>query len=250
MDRVKIRLKLEETEATVITERTYLPLVINEVKQQRNLLKNYLREDPFFLMTLDPYKVPVNAPEIVRIMASSSSRVGVGPMAAVAGAIAYFAVRAAVNQGANFIVFDNGGDIALYTEEPVIIGIYSGGQTNQLAFKVQSCRRILGICSSSGKFGHSLSLGQADLATVISPDPALADAAATAVCNSIKRPDPTEIEKVIQRFLSTEIEGIMVINEGYVGLGGHLPELVFIKNPISFPYLIENTNQGDLDITW
>ncbi len=241
MGRVKLRLEIKETEATIITEDKFIPLVIEEVKHQRFLLEKYIQRDPLFLWTLKPHSVSYNAPEIIRLMASASTKVGVGPMAAVAGAIAYLAVRAAVRQGAQFIVFDNGGDIALYTEEPVIIGIYSGGKTDHLAFKVQPRNTIIGICSSSGKMGRSLSLGRADLATVISPDPALADAAATAVGNFIKNVDPTEIENAILEFLKPGIEGLMVINEGYIGLGGHLPELVFLENPIDFPFCIDQT---------
>jgi ApbE superfamily uncharacterized protein (UPF0280 family) len=47
----------------------------------------------------------------------------------------------------------------------------------------------LGICTSSGTVGHSLSFGKADAALVSSADAALADAVATGLGNRVRQPE-------------------------------------------------------------
>jgi ApbE superfamily uncharacterized protein (UPF0280 family) len=165
-------------------------------------------------------------------MAKASFRAGVGPMASVAGAISYFAVREMVKEGAKHVIFENGGDIAMFISEPVIIGIYSGEKVKNLGLRFKPKNSIIGVCTSSGKMGHSLSFGKADSVTVISEDPVLADAVATALCNSIDEEDPDKIERAINRFLIHGIEGVIVVIGNLVGLGGNLPE--FIETPIPY----------------
>jgi len=53
----------------------------------------------------------------------------------------------------------------------------------------------LGVCTSSGTVGHSLSFGKTDAAIILSPSAALADAAATAVGNLVKTAE--DMEKAI-----------------------------------------------------
>lgn len=229
MDRIRYRLRIKETIATIIAERKFIPVAAEEVCYQRIILEDYISKDPIFLRTLKPYYVPESAPEIVKKMAEASARAGVGPMASVAGAIAYFAVRAMVDKGARYAIFENGGDIAIFTEEPVVIGLYSGEKIKNLGFKIEPRPSIVGLCTSSGKMGHSLSFGQADSVTVISEDPILADAIATAAGNWIKMDDPDQIEKTINRFLIPKVEGIMVVMNEHIGLGGKLPEIIRVS---------------------
>ncbi|MCK7460695.1 MAG: UPF0280 family protein [Sphingobacterium sp.] len=102
------------------------------------------------------------------------------PMAAVAGAISQQAVRAMVDEGCKHCLVDNGGDIAMRTNRTVTVGLYAGECTpNYLAIEVPATKKMLGICTSSGTVGPSISFGKADLVTVISEDVALADACAT-----------------------------------------------------------------------
>jgi ApbE superfamily uncharacterized protein (UPF0280 family) len=107
-------------------------------------------------------------------------------MAAVAGTIAEVAVEAMARAGAKYALVDNGGDIALINDETVTVGIYAGGSpVKGLALEIPPRDRILGICTSSGTVGPSISFGNADAALVISDNVALADAAATALGNRI-----------------------------------------------------------------
>jgi len=170
------------------------------------------------------------APDVAQSMARAAQLVGVGPMAAVAGAMAQCAGMAALEAGAREIIVDNGGDIYICAVEPVIIGLKTGTAelADRLAFSLQADDTPVSICSSSGKMGHSMSLGECDLATVVAKDTALADAAATKAANLIKAVD--DIDPTLENITAIEgIDGVMIVKDGRVGLAGKLPPLVRIK---------------------
>lgn len=204
--------------------------VTREIVRQRAILEEYLRRHPFFQHSLEPVAVKEDAPEVARRMARAANKVGVGPMAAVAGAMAQLAVEAALRAGAEEAIVDNGGDIYLQAVEPVIIGLYPGkaGEIGQLAFSLQASDTPLSICSSSGKMGHSLSLGECDLATIVAKDASLADAAATLAANLVK--NVCDVEHALNQMVSIEgISGVMIVKNGHVGLAGKLPPLVRMR---------------------
>ncbi|MDD1696529.1 MAG: UPF0280 family protein, partial [Methanoregula sp.] len=91
----------------------------------RQEIEAYIARDPFFLSTFSPYTPDSEDLVIVR-MADATRKAGVGPMAAVAGAIAWAGVEAMKDAGAVFGVIDNGGDIALINDRPVRIGVHAG----------------------------------------------------------------------------------------------------------------------------
>lgn len=201
--------------------------VTREIVRQRAILEDYIRHHPQFQHTLQPVAVFPDAPEVAKRMARAADTVGVGPMAAVAGAMAQLAVEAALAAGAEEVIVDNGGDIYLQTVEPMIIAIYPGasGQIGRLAFSLEACDTPLSICSSSGKMGHSLSLGQCDLATVVAKDGALADAAATLAGNLVKT--VADVEQALTDIVSIKgVCGVLIVKDGHVGLAGKLPPLV------------------------
>ncbi|MBU4121624.1 MAG: UPF0280 family protein [Proteobacteria bacterium] len=204
--------------------------VTQEIVRQRAILEDYIRRDPHFQHSLQPVAVKADAPEVARRMARAAKIVGVGPMAAVAGAMAQLAVEAGLQAGAAEAIVDNGGDIYLQTAEPVIIGLYPGGSgpIGRLAFSLQACDTPLSICSSSGKMGHSLSFGQCDLATVVAKDAALADAAATQAANLVKT--VADVEPALNKMVSVDgVSGVMIVKDGHVGLAGKLPPLVKMR---------------------
>ncbi len=232
MELKKHRLRIKETVATIIAEEKFIPIAEIEVIRQREILDNYISKNPDFLYSLEPFLVSEDSPEIVKKMAKASFKAGVGPMASIAGAISYFAVREMIKRGARHVIFENGGDIAMSISKPVIVGIYSGERIKNLALKFRPRESIIGVCTSSGKMGHSLSFGKADSVTVISEDPVLADAFATALCNSIKEENSDRIRDSINKFLIQGIEGVIVVIGDLVGLGGNLPEIV--RTPIPY----------------
>jgi len=150
----------------------------------RSELERDIIRDPFFGSTYDPYPSEASSP-VAQRMAAASKPAGVGPMAAVAGTIAWYGVEAMQEAGATFAVIDNGGDIALIAERDVTIGIHAGLSpfSGNLAFRVPPQGTILGICTSSATVGPSVSFGTADAVTVFSRNVSLADAWATSLCN-------------------------------------------------------------------
>lgn len=231
MKRHEIRIK--ETVATIIADEKFIPVAEAEIRRQRSCLENYILENPRFRTALEPLSVPEDAPEIVRRMAQSSAKVGVGPMAAVAGAIAEFALKAMIETGATHAIVDNGGDIALTLTQPVVVGIFTGpAKIEDLGLKFQPRPGIIGVCTSSGTVGHSLSFGLADAATVIAGDVSLADAAATALGNAIKDKNPGLIEGSMRRLMIDGIEGMIVVVDDIFGVCGNLPEIVKVQMDI------------------
>ena len=119
------------------------------------------------------------APPLLRTMLSAARLAGVGPMASVAGAIAQ-AVGAALKPHSSSIIVENGGDCYLDMDEETTVGIYAGPRSpfsGKIGIRLTADVFPLGICTSSGTVGHSLSFGKADAVTVTARDAALADAA-------------------------------------------------------------------------
>jgi ApbE superfamily uncharacterized protein (UPF0280 family) len=205
-------------------------VVTAEIVRQRHILEDYIRRQPEFLRSLVPLAVHADAPEIARHMAWAADQVGVGPMAAVAGAMAQWAAKAALAAGAEETIVDNGGDIYLKAVEPVIVSLGTGTSqlADRLAFRVQPEETPLSICSSSSKMGHSMSLGQCDLATIVAKDAALADAAATQAANLVRTPD--DVDAALERIMAIrDIAGVLIVKDDRIGLAGRLPSLV--KSP-------------------
>jgi len=216
--------RFRETIATILADK---PEHVTAAKQgmltARQALEAYIARDPFFLSTFNPY-TPDSDEEIIVRMASATRIAGVGPMAAVAGAIAWAGVEAMVDAGAVFGVIDNGGDIAIVSDRTIRVGVHAGQAviSNRIAFVVPPQEKILGICTSSSTVGPSISFGIADAVTLFSHDVALADAWATSVCNQI-RPDNQSILDVLN---PDEVIGVFAIMGDSLVTWGHLPPLV------------------------
>ena len=185
------------------------------------MLEEYIKRNPAFLSSLEPLTIGEDAPLIVKEMARSTSRVGVGPMAAVAGAIAEFVGNDLLDFSPEVIV-ENGGDIFLKSLKKRMIGIYAGKSplTGRIGLEISGEDDTpLGICTSSGTVGHSLSYGRADAVIVLSPSTTLADAAATAIGNLIVQPG--DIPKGVELAKGIEgLRGVIIIQDDKMGLWG------------------------------
>jgi ApbE superfamily uncharacterized protein (UPF0280 family) len=189
------------------------------VVKYRQQLESYIERHPKFLTSLEPLAIE-NAPRLVIEMAEAAKKTGVGPMAAVAGAIAEFVGRELLELSPEVIV-ENGGDIYLKSSSDRLIGIYAGQSplTGRVGLEIKAKDTPLGICTSSGTVGHSLSLGKADAVIALSKSTALADAAATAIGNIIKSAD--DIPRGIERAISIKgLNGIIIIKDDKIGLWG------------------------------
>lgn len=227
---LRIHYRLKETIVTLGAEREeYIEVARSAIRKQRSLLEGYINLDPFFRITLEPYDVPDSAPDIVRRMTGACNAVGIGPMGAVAGTIAWMAVEAMVEAGATYAFVDNGGDIALFTHRPLLIGIFAGNSSiKNIALEIQPGDAVQGICTSSGTVGPSISFGFADAAIVMSGDVSLADAAATALGNAV--PDEGELEVAFDAIKELHaIQGAMVIKDDRFAVWGELPRLARAK---------------------
>jgi len=205
-------------------------IVTSEIVRQRRILEDYIVRHPDFRDSFKPIELLSNAPEVAKRMVRAAHLVGVGPMAAVAGAMAQFAAEAGLEAGAKEVIVENGGDIYLQIAKPAFIGLGTGKAelTNQLAFSLKAHDTPISICSSSGQMGHSKSLGKCDLATVVARDAALADAAATQAANLVTTVE--DVDSALERIAAIKgIEGVMIIKNDRVGLAGQLPPLVKIR---------------------
>ncbi|MEE8204469.1 MAG: UPF0280 family protein [Dehalococcoidales bacterium] len=188
----------------------------------RRLLEGYIKQHPPFLKSLKPLAVADDAPAIVKEMARAAERVGVGPMAAVAGAVAEFVGRGLSAFSAEVIV-ENGGDIYLKSRVDRVVGIYAGGSplSGKIGLKIEGGATPLGVCTSSGTVGHSLSLGRADAVVVIARWTALADATATAIGNLIVSTD--DIPRGIEFARGIDgVDGLAIIKDDQLGVWGQV----------------------------
>ena len=188
----------------------------------RGYLEAYIDQYPDFLRTLKPWRISGPAPAIVREMALAGEKAGVGPMAAVAGAISE-AVGTGLLQVSSEVIVENGGDTFFKTQTPVLVGIYAGNSPLSLkvGLKVDSTSHPVSLCTSSGTVGHSLSFGKADAVCVMSDSCALADAVATAVGNRVR--SARDISSAIHFGKSIpDVSGLVVIIGKDMGLWGSL----------------------------
>jgi ApbE superfamily uncharacterized protein (UPF0280 family) len=218
--------QLRETIATIFAyEQSHIEVAKESIREQRNLLEKFIQADPFFMLTLEPYDLKANdAPDIVQQMIKTSAVFGIGPMSAVAGVIAKLAVEAMIEAGALYAIVDNGGDISILNDQTVLVGIYAGtSPIRDLALEVPPRTKPLGICTSSGTVGPSISFGCADAALIVSKDPALADAAATALGNVVQ-PD-VSLDKCFKAIDKPGIDGALVIRGEEMAVWGELPTI-------------------------
>jgi uncharacterized protein len=192
------------------------------VLKYRKQLEEYIEKEPEFRASLKPLPIPVSAPRIVLDMLEAGQKANVGPMAAVAGAIAE-QVGQELLEFSPEIIIENGGDIYLKITHKRVVGIYAGSSplTGKLGLEINPEATPLGVCTSSGTVGHSLSFGQADAVVVTAASAALADAAATAICNQVKNPD--DINSAIELGHNiTGLKGIVIIIGSNIGVWGDI----------------------------
>jgi len=179
--------RVGETDLMVSAHGDIREEAIASVRHYRKQIQDYVSRDRQFLETLSPVPDKGDAPEIIRDMIRCSKKAGVGPMATVAGAIAQYVGTYLLNLSEEIIV-ENGGDIFIKSSCRRTIAVYAGNSplSGKVYLRVEPEDTPLGVCTSSGTVGHSLSLGKADAVAIYSSSAVLADAVATASCNTVK----------------------------------------------------------------
>jgi ApbE superfamily uncharacterized protein (UPF0280 family) len=188
----------------------------------RKPLEDYILAHPEFARSFAPVPVSPLAHPLIRSMAQAGTAAQVGPMAAVAGAIAQFVGRGLAKSSEQVIV-ENGGDLFVLVPGTVTAAVYAGNSpfSNKIGVRVDTCGKPMGICTSSATVGHSKSLGRADAAVVIASDCALADAAATALGNLVT--EKNQMNRAVNWALGLPgVLGALVIFAGRMAAGGQL----------------------------
>ncbi len=223
---------LKESQCTIISDQKKAIQVAKEsIKQNRMQLEIYVRANPKFLHTLKPIPPP-KKPLVAKLMAEASEKADVGPMAAVAGVIADMAVSDMIKEGCKVAVVEDGGEISAQSNIPVDVAVAAGEELLSKRFGFRLTEFPIGVATSSGRFSHALSFGDAEAATVFCKNASLADAAATAVGNLVKGEDvQAAINAGISKGLNIEgVEGVLIIYKRQVGTAGKIPEIIKVRN--------------------
>lgn len=188
----------------------------------RNQIADYIKLDPLFLTSLAPIKVHASAPQIVKHMAEAAFKAEVGPMASVAGAISQYVSKDLLTLS-DEILAENGGDIYMNFKTSRKVLVYAGSSpfSCKLALNISKELMPVGICTSAGTVGHSLSFGKADAVVVICKDTLIADAAATAIGNIVKTSEDINAGITLAKEIK-EILGILIIVGDKMGAWGEI----------------------------
>jgi ApbE superfamily uncharacterized protein (UPF0280 family) len=220
--------QLKESQCTVIADREEgIRAAKDSIKRHRRRLEAYIKTNPKFFHALEPVPAP-SKPLVAKLMAEAAEKANVGPMAAVAGVLADLAVKDMLRAGCKVAVVENGGEISAMSNTPIDVAVAAGDEPLSKRFGFRLTEFPIGVATSSGRFSHALSFGDAEAATVFCKNAGLADAAATAVCNVVKGEDcQAAIQAGISKALSIQgVEGVLVIYKGSTGTAGKIPQII------------------------
>jgi len=223
---VSFRVTIEQTDLWIAAQMDLTGRACESVRRHRSILEEYISGNPDFSGSLKPLDADAEVDGLVMEMIVAGKQVGIGPMSAVAGAIAE-AVAKDLSPESPTVIVENGGDLYLLGNESRKVSIWSGGSTltGRIGIVVHPGEG-LAVCTSSGTVGPSLSFGNADAATVLSASGALADAAATDLGNRVKSKE--DIEPALEAVLGVEgVLGAVVVVGDAMGAAGDV-ELIQI----------------------
>jgi hypothetical protein len=225
------RVVVKETDLMVYTRTKLVDETKELVLEQRGYVEAFIKSHAEFAGTLVPWQLNGPAPAIITDMIKAGSNAGVGPMAAVAGAIAE-QVGLGLLRLTDQVIVENGGDVFIKTNSTLTIGIFAGKSplSLRIGIRLKHKSKPLAVCTSSGTVGHSLSLGKADAVCVVAGSCSIADAAATSIGNLVG--SPADIEDAISAGRKMDaLIGIVIIVGDKVGMWGDL-EMVSLKDTI------------------
>ena len=220
-DLTYFRVSVDETDLSIGAKRDLRREALAAVLEARQLVLSQIADRPRFRTSLEPLRPHGTESPLIRQMLEAGALAGVGPMAAVAGAIAEYVGRSLVKHSREVIV-ENGGDVFLFGSRRRSVAVVAGSSplSGLLAVSVEPGEGC-GVCTSSGTVGHSLSLGKADAALVVAKDCALADAAATRLGNLVQ--DLEKLDAPLDEICAIPgVEGALVIAGDRIGVKGNL----------------------------
>jgi len=211
-DLTTTRIVVEETDVFVSMQPDVNENFLRDkILDYRKQIENYISANKDFLKSLKPLSFSKDAPQIIKDMAQAAKKAGVGPMASVAGALVEYLARDLKDKTQELII-ENGGDIFLKSKKKRRIGIFAGQSklSGKIILEIEANKMPIGICTSSGSVGHSLSFGITDATVILAKSPILADAVATAAGNIVKKPG--DIKKAIDFAKSIKgLSGVVII---------------------------------------
>ncbi|HME52725.1 MAG TPA: UPF0280 family protein [Candidatus Lokiarchaeia archaeon] len=224
-----------ESKGTICCDNiTVIDKTIEVLRSARLELESFIDRFPEFKITFEPWtwEDKSNVPSVVQRMIDATLEFGVGPMAAVAGALVDEVYdRIAETEQFSSFVMEDGGEILVRASTAVTIGLYAGKADigSRVGFVIQPGDvSISGIATSSATVSHAISFGNADIVTVFCKNATLADAASTAICNMTQSIDEEEsIKEALEgskQFPS--VSGVFVVRGSKVGMTGKLPKIV------------------------
>jgi len=222
---VTFNVTVKETNLNIQADSDLSEQAVRSILDHRQYIENHIARFPKFSDSMTPLSGPGITPKIISEMTKAAKTAGVGPMAAVAGAVAQSVGRNLLQWSKNVLV-ENGGDIFIKSDTQTIFTIYAGSSPLSMKTGIKVARRpaSFAMCTSSGTVGHSKSFGKADAVSVLADCCALADAAATSLGNEIQTPKDIERAIAVGKNMAG-IQGIVIISGKQIGLWGAL-ELV------------------------
>lgn len=197
------------------------------VREVYDVLESFIIEEKSFKSSLSPIKIREEFPPLIKKMCQKADIFNVGPMASVAGAVCDY-IAAGVDKYCHRLIIENGGDVFIKSNKDVDVGVFLKNENfkNKIYLKIKAKQTPCGICSSSGIFGHSLSMGKSDLVVVLSKSTISADAAATAIANKITK--PADIEGAIEYYKKIkDVKGMLIVKDKMLGIWGDI-ELMYV----------------------
>ena len=227
----RVRRRIQQSNVLVASEsHRAIETAFASIIHHRRSLEAYMQTHPMFQWALDPVVVDIDAPRVARLAAGATEIAGVGPMAAIPGALAELALEAMLATGSRTNIIENGGEIAAASTAPVKIGIYAGRSvlSGRTGFLLSPLDFPVGIATSSTTVSHALNFGQTDAAVVVANTASMADAVAKAASNAVRGDD---FEASVQSGLETvekigHVRGALIIRDRFIGIVGKLPKLL------------------------
>ena len=182
--------------------------------QYRKQIEETIEQYPQFQSSLKPLNIE-SPYSIIEDMICASKMANVGPMAGVAGAIAAY-VGSGLLPLSDELIVENGGDIFLKTKSDRTMHVYAGEESpfrDRLFLKLKPRQKPYGICTSSARIGHSLSLGSTDATVIIAHSAIAADVFATAIGNLIKNGDDMELGLAMAEDSAVCLGALIVIDD-------------------------------------
>jgi ApbE superfamily uncharacterized protein (UPF0280 family) len=219
---VGFRTAVKESDLWVLAERDLSAEVLRALTRCRRQIEDYAARTPGFLTSLAPWPDDDLAPAVVRLMIRAGGAAGVGPLAAVAGAVAE-TVGLEVLALSPRLIIENGGDVFISSDRAVTVALWAGDSplSGRVGLALAPYENPFGVCTSSGTVGHSLSFGRADAVCVVASSAALADAVATAAANRVQR--PADLNRAVAWALELDnVQGAVAVLGDKLAAGGQV----------------------------